>query len=71
MAIPQQLVMKADLAALAEYDLQPVFSQLKSQTDCAFDERAVLVLLLLIERAKGSASKWATYINSLPQEYGA
>lgn len=35
------------------------------------DQRSLLVLLLVIERARGSSSFWAPYINMLPQQYGA
>ena len=37
----------------------------------ALDKRWTLCLLLLIEQARGKDSKWAQYINVLPQSYGA
>lgn len=37
-------------------------------TNC--DQRHILCLLLLLERARGAASQWAPYINILPSSYG-
>jgi hypothetical protein len=34
------------------------------------DQRSLLVLLLVLERAKGQASAFAPYIDMLPQQYG-
>jgi hypothetical protein len=36
----------------------------------AIDQRSLLVLLLVVERAKGKASFFARYIDMLPQQYG-
>ena len=37
----------------------------------ALDQRWALCLLLILERARGSASAWAPYIRILPTRYGA
>ena len=37
----------------------------------ALDQRWALCLLLILERARGSASAWAPYIRILPARYGA
>ncbi len=34
------------------------------------DQRHVLCLLLLLEKARGAESQWAVYIDLLPQRYG-
>ena len=34
------------------------------------DQRNVLCILLIVERARGESSKWAAYIDILPHEYG-
>ena len=34
------------------------------------DQRDILCLLLIVERARGDASKWAPYIDLLPLQYG-
>jgi hypothetical protein len=36
----------------------------------AIDQRSLLVLLLVLERAKGQASRFAPYVDMLPQQYG-
>ena len=69
--IPQHLLLRASAVGSLESDLYPEFQALKSRSELAREERAILVLLLLLERAKGPASKWATYINFLPKTYGA
>ena len=35
------------------------------------DQRNLLCVLLILEKARGDASKWSPYIDILPQEYGA
>ena len=70
MAIPQHLILKADLAKSSNYVLHHVFSELQAQAGANLDDRAVLVLLLLAERARGKASPWVTYISNLPSNYG-
>jgi hypothetical protein len=68
--IPQHLLLEASLAVSPKYNLQPVFYALiESDTASEIDERTLLVLTLLLERAKGASSKWAPYIDILPQTY--
>lgn len=34
------------------------------------DQRHILCLMLILERARGDASKWSAYIDMLPTQYG-
>ena len=47
-----------------------LFSQLELQAHAEMDARYMLCLLLILERAKGSKSAWAPYIDFLPTAYG-
>jgi len=68
--IPQQLLLEASLATSPDYNLQPAFAALLLLDGAEeIDERTLLVLTLLLERAKGAASKWAPYIAILPRTY--
>lgn len=71
LTIPQKLLLTAALAFSPRYCLQRIFSELQEAgEDPLPDERAILVLLLLVERARGGNSAWAIYISTLPEIYG-
>ena len=68
--IPQHLLLEPSLATSPQYDLQSAFAALlQSENAAEIDERTLLVLTLLAERAKGDSSKWAPFIGILPQTY--
>ena len=68
--IPQQLLLHAGLCC---FDCQfgQAFNKLKAEAGVAMDDRHLLCLLLIVERAKGMSSEWHPYISYLPQTYGA
>ena len=70
MTIPQNLILTEELAFSPRYYFQNIFSELRGVKDPALDERALLVLLLLVERARGEESDWSIYIRNLPETYG-
>ncbi|KAK9916904.1 hypothetical protein WJX75_008596 [Coccomyxa subellipsoidea] len=66
--IPQHLLLHEG-QAWTDRHYGRAFQQLKEEVGDALDRRWTLCLLLLIERARGVHSKWATYINVLPESY--
>jgi hypothetical protein len=42
----------------------------KQQGPQRLDDKYVLAMLLVLHKARGAASEWAPYINSLPDRYG-
>ena len=66
--IPQHLLLHAghckEDAALGQ-----AFSKLRTAAGAEMDDRHLLCLLLIVERAKGAKSRWHQYINYLPQSY--
>lgn len=67
--IPQQLLLHAGLCYV-DCPFGQAFNELKAEADVAMDDRHLLCLLLIVERAKGTSSKWHPYISYLPQTYG-
>ncbi len=55
-------------SALADPALGPVYADLL--TSGAADERALVMLFLAVERAKGRSSPWAPWLAALPREFG-
>jgi hypothetical protein len=55
-------------AALGDRELGPIYSQLLASG--AADERALVMLFLALERAKGRASAWAPWLAALPRVFG-
>lgn len=68
--IPQQLLLHAGLCDV-DCLFGQAFNELKAEAGVAMDDRHLLCLLLIVERAKGTSSKWHPYISYLPQTYGA
>ncbi|CAL8466995.1 g6531 [Coccomyxa elongata] len=66
--IPQHLLLHEGLA-WAHGVYGSAFKLLKEEIGDALDRRWTLCLLLLIEKARGNASIWASYIEVLPQHY--
>ena len=67
-SIPQHLLMHAGVAVDSS-DYGPAFKLLIAEMGVV-DQRNILCLLLILERARGDASKWSAYINMLPPVYG-
>lgn len=67
--IPQQLLLHAGLCH-GDGASGEAFSKLKAEAGLEMDDRHLLCLLLIVERAKGISSKWHPYISYLPQTYG-
>ncbi|BDA40695.1 probable actin-histidine N-methyltransferase at N-terminal half [Coccomyxa sp. Obi] len=66
--IPQHLLLHEGLAW--DHSVYgSAFKLLKEEVGDALDRRWTLCLLLLIEKARGKASKWASYIEVLPRQY--
>lgn len=68
--IPQHLLLHAGLCC-HDCTFGQAISELKAEVGVEMDDRHLLCLLLIIERAKGTNSKWHSYISYLPQTYGA
>lgn len=68
--IPQQLLLHAGLCH-GDGAFGQAFHKLKAEAGVEMDDRHLLCLLLIVERAKGVSSKWHPYISYLPQTYGA
>ena len=64
--MPQELLLTADLARNIQYPLASVFASMLTAAAGLDDDRLILVLVLLMERARGRHSKWAAYISILP-----
>ena len=64
--VPQELLLTADLARNLKYPLASVFASMLTTAAGLDDDRLILVLVLLMERARGRHSKWAAYISILP-----
>ena len=69
LSVPQHLLLHAGLCCRDRMFGQ-AFSQLKADAGVEMDDRHLLCLLLIVERAKGSDSEWHPYISYLPQSYG-
>ncbi|WIA11094.1 hypothetical protein OEZ85_011239 [Tetradesmus obliquus] len=68
-SIPTQMLLHGSLA-LSEQQYGAAFRALLRELGPGVcDSRSLLVLLLVVERAKGAASAWAPYIDMLPQQY--
>ena len=68
--IPQQLLLHAGLCS-CDCTFGQAFNKLKTDAGIEMDDRHLLCLLLIVERAKGINSEWHPYISYLPQTYGA
>ena len=67
--VPQELLLTADLARNIEYPLASAFASMLTAAAGLDDDRLILVLVLLMERARGRHSHWAAYINILPMTF--
>ena len=71
--IPQKLLLHAGLAVECK-EYIAIFKALEAESisskGAKLDERLILCLLLLLERARGSQSIWHEYIAILPRTYG-
>ncbi|KAK9827954.1 hypothetical protein WJX81_000191 [Elliptochloris bilobata] len=66
--VPQRLLLHEG-TAYADAEFGAAFRALRSEAGPALDRRMALVLLLLVERARGAASAWAPFIRILPASY--
>ncbi|KAG1666307.1 hypothetical protein FOA52_004788 [Chlamydomonas sp. UWO 241] len=67
-SLPQDLLLHAHVASEdAEYG--DAFRALAEELGPNTDQRHLLCLLLILERARGTESKWHAYINVLPKAY--
>jgi hypothetical protein len=64
---PLNLALTAE-AAVSDPQLGPSYSQLLEEG--LVGEREVVILMLLVERLRGSSSKWAPWIQQLPHRWG-
>jgi hypothetical protein len=68
-SIPEQLLLYG-ARAYQDAEYGPAFRRLQAEAGPALDQRSLLVLLLVLERCRGSDSFFAPYVLILPTEYG-
>ena len=69
-SVPVSMLLHAEVG-LSDPMYGKALTALRAEVGTELDNRVMLVLTLLLERLKGSHSRWAAYINHLPVEYGA
>ena len=69
-SVPVSLLLHAEVG-LSDPVYGEALRALRAEAGTELDNRVMLVLTLMLERLKGCQSRWATYINHLPEEYGA
>ncbi len=69
-SVPVSLLLHAEVG-LSDPMYGEALRALRAEAGTELDNRVMLVLTFLVERLKGRQSRWATYINNLPEKYGA